>query len=212
MKRVKVIQIGFNKTGTSSLGAFFKRNGYRIIGSWKAKHIHDNLNNGKKAFKDLSFDLAQDLEDHSLGIYIWKEYMKIYDQYPDAKYILTTRSCEKWVNSRLNHRNGRYARIDMRQKNIKKVEDLIYSWKKEFYSFHGEVLNFFEKKSNFYINDLDNINSSSLIEYIGEGYTFKKKKFPRVNSAKSNDPPSFDLDSFAEMDKIPFSELNSHKK
>ncbi len=90
-----------------------------------AKTVDDNLKNGKKAFDGLTFDLSQDLENHSSGIYIWKEYKLLHNQYPNEKFILTTRSCEKWVNSRLKHRGGRYARIFMRRHNLKGLEALI---------------------------------------------------------------------------------------
>ena len=67
MKRSKIIQIGFNKTGTSSLATFFKINGYKVIGPLMAKTVDDNLKNGKKAFDGLTFDLSQDLENHSIS-------------------------------------------------------------------------------------------------------------------------------------------------
>jgi len=211
MKRSKIIQIGFNKTGTSSLATFFKINGYKVIGPLMAKTVDDNLKNGKKAFDGLTFDLSQDLENHSSGIYIWKEYKLLHNQYPNEKFILTTRSCEKWVNSRLKHRGGRYARIFMRRHNINGLDELIYEWKKEFYNYHGEVLNFFEGKSNFYINDLDNINTTSLIEFIGPAYEFEKKDYPIKNSNKSKKEPEFDLKAFEDLDQKGYLKANQGK-
>ena len=66
----RVIQIGFNKTGTSSLGKFFAKNGYKTIGSRKADQIWANLQASRPAFDGLHFDLAQDFENHAKGIYI----------------------------------------------------------------------------------------------------------------------------------------------
>lgn len=208
MKKPKILQIGFNKTGTSSLATFFKVNGYKVIGPAMAKLVDENLRNGRCAFEGITFDLSQDLENHASGIYIWKKYKLLYDQYPDEKFILTTRSCEKWVNSRLRHRGGRYARIFMRQNNIEKLEELIYQWKKEFYCYHGEVLNFFEGKSNFYINDLDNINIGALIEFIGPAYKFECKEYPMKNSNNSKKPPNFNLKAFEQLDQEKYFKTN----
>ena len=201
LKKSKIIQVGFNKTGTSSLATFFKANGYKVIGPLMASKVDTNLKDGKNAFEGIDFDLSQDLENHAKGIYIWKKYKLIYSQYPQEKFILTTRSCEKWVNSRLRHRGGRYARIFMRRHKINELDQLVYEWKKEFYSYHSEVLRFFEGKPNFYINDLDNIKTSSLIEFIGPGYDFQYKEFPTKNTNKSKRPPSFNLKSFEKLDQ-----------
>lgn len=211
MERPKILQIGFNKTGTSSLATFFKINGYKVIGPLMAKKIDKNIKEGKRAFDGINFDLSQDLENHASGIYVWKNYKLIYDQYPNYKYVLTTRSCEKWINSRLRHRGGRYARIFMRRHNIKGLEELIYEWKKEFYCYHGEVLSFFEGKSNFYINDLDKINVTSLIEFIGPSYQFKIKEYPTKNSNKSNKSPDFNLKAFEQLDQKGYMKTNQGK-
>ena len=61
MKKPKILQIGFNKTGTSSLATFFKVNGYKVIGPVMAKLVDENLRNGRCAFEGISFDLSQDL-------------------------------------------------------------------------------------------------------------------------------------------------------
>ena len=96
----------------------------------------------------------------------------------------------------------------MRQNNIEKLEELIYQWKKEFYCYHGEVLNFFEGKSNFYINDLDNINIGARIEFIGPAYKFECKEYPMKNSNNSKKPPNFNLKAFEQLDQEKYFKTN----
>ena len=43
MSRPKVFQIGFNKTGTTSLARFFKNNGYNVAGGEIAIKAHKNI-------------------------------------------------------------------------------------------------------------------------------------------------------------------------
>jgi hypothetical protein len=58
MSRPKVIQIGFNKTGTTSLARFFKKNGYAVVGGEVAIRVQKNIDKQRKPFKGIDFDLA----------------------------------------------------------------------------------------------------------------------------------------------------------
>lgn len=176
----RVIQIGFNKTGTSSLGKFFAQNGYKTIGSRKADQIWCNLQESKPAFDGLTFDLAQDLENHSKGIYISNYFKDIYESYPDYLYILTTRSCEKWIKSRLRHHGGRYVRRAMKHTGIHDLERLCNYWRTEFYKYHLDVTQFFGNKQNFYVHSLETIDVAGLVKFLGNDFDFKNLTYPKV--------------------------------
>ena len=176
----RVVQIGFNKTGTSSLGKFFAQNGYEIIGSRKADQVWSNLQASKPAFDGLNFDLAQDLENHSKTIYIINYFKNIYEAYPDYLYILTTRSCEKWIKSRLRHHGGRYVRRAMKHTGIDDLDQLCNHWRAEFYQYHLEVTHFFEHKRNFYVHSLETIDVPSLVMFLGNDFEFTNLIYPQV--------------------------------
>ena len=80
---MKVFTIGFNKTGTTSIHAFFMYHGM--------KSQHD---------KHWDFDNYQCFSDgkHHNGLF------KSYEQkYPDARFILNTRPLRNWLKSRSKH-------------------------------------------------------------------------------------------------------------
>ena len=185
----RVIQIGFNKTGTSSLGKFFAKNNYRVIGPKRALRVWSNLQASRPAFEGLNFDLAQDLEDHASGIYISNYFKQIYETYPDDYYILTTRSCEKWIQSRLRHHGGRYVRRAMKHTGIVDLDHLCDHWRTEFYHFHLDVTRFFQGKANFYVHSLEVINVPALVQFLSNDFEFDDLDYPRVitgGNAKPN--------------------------
>lgn len=189
----KVIQIGFNRTGTSSLAQFFKLNGYKVIGHARcAKAILRNLENNQTPFSNLDFDLAQDIEDHKNGIYIYNYYKQIHKAHPSTKFILTTRSCEKWIESRLSHNCGRYVRRALRNHKITDVEQLCNIWREDFYSYHLEVTRYFRGNPNLYIHSLEAINTEKLIQFLNEDYSFLMQDYPKIQRRKKG-VPSYDL-------------------
>lgn len=191
--RPKVIQIGFNRTGTSSLAKFFNINGFNVAGHAKcANKILTNINNNRLPFHDLDFDLAQDLEDHKNNIYIQNYYKEIDAAHPDTKFILTTRSCEKWIESRLNHNAGRYVRRAMRNLGITDINQLCKQWRKDFYQYHLDVTNYFTDRDNFYVLPLEKIDCGSLINFLGKDFKFTDTNYPKVQRKKKG-PPNYDL-------------------
>jgi hypothetical protein len=187
-KKNRVIQIGFNKTGTSSLGKFFTQNKYSVIGSRRTDEIWANLQASKPAFTGIEFDLAQDLENHAEGIYISRYFKDLYESYPNYLFILTTRSCEKWIQSRLLHHGGRYVRRAMEHTCIHDLDQLCNHWRAEFYQYHLDVTRFFENKTNFYIHSLETIDVKGLVEFLGNDFKFENLNYPRVITGGSAKP------------------------
>ncbi len=189
-----IIQLGFNKTGTSSLARYFKDSGYKVIGNASvASQIHSNIQEKNLPFMGLEFDLAQDLEDHKHGIYSYNYYREFHEAYPHAKFILTTRSCEKWIASRLKHNGGRYVRRAMRNYSIDNLKQLVDIWRKDFYIYHYNVTSYFEGKDCFFVHPLEALNIPNLIDFLGPGYTFKSTAYPTVLTGRSKAPISYDL-------------------
>jgi len=97
-KKQKVFGIGLNKTGTSSLGAYFERLGYyHSFETYSSRKLNRFLKDENYLFKEASrFDMHED--------WPWAfVYEKIFYRFSDAKFILTLRETpEKWFNSLLN--------------------------------------------------------------------------------------------------------------
>lgn len=99
MSRRKVFGIGFNKTGTSTLGACLRRLGYRHVSHSSAMLA---------AYADRDFDrvIAETRKYDSFEDWPWPlMFRQYYAEYgDDACYILTVRSSpEAWLRSLMNH-------------------------------------------------------------------------------------------------------------
>lgn len=93
----KVFGIGFHKTGTTSLKRALRQLGYSVTGpdhvydAKIAEKLHDitrKLSRKFDAFQDNPWPLV---------------YREMDELYPDAKFILTFRSTEKWIASVTKH-------------------------------------------------------------------------------------------------------------
>jgi hypothetical protein len=99
---VKIFCIGRNKTGTTSLAAFFKANGYKVGNQEQAEQLMEDwvkrdftriIDYCKTAevFQDIPFSLPD-------------TYRALDAAYPNSKFILTIRSsAEEWYHSRITH-------------------------------------------------------------------------------------------------------------
>ena len=193
MSQPKVFQIGFNKTGTTSLARFFKNNGYNVAGGEIAIKAYKNIQKQRDPFFKVDFDLAQDIENHKLGIYIYEYFELIHNYYPDGKFILTTRSCEKWINSRLSHSGGRYVRRALRRLGLCDVDKLCDYWRRDYYHYHAKVIDYFSGCSNFYIHSLECIDVDQLVDFLGPKFNFEQRIYPHSNAKRVKMPISYDL-------------------
>ena len=112
--RKKIVQIGLNKCGTTSLHKFFLRNGIPSV-HWDegklAKCLYERYSRGEDPLIDypkITFfsDLECVLRDRKL-VEAYKLFKYIYNWYPDAYYILNTRNVGAWLRSRSRHEGGR---------------------------------------------------------------------------------------------------------
>ncbi len=87
----KVFGIGLSKTGTSSLSKALTLLDFSTA-HWTNPYSHDLL---------MKEDIP--LFDSLTDITVSYQYREIYEEYPDAKFVLSTRSIEDWEKSFLNH-------------------------------------------------------------------------------------------------------------
>ena len=101
MRKQKILVIGFQKTGTSSLGAALEILGYSVC---DAVGIHDIKNEADaKSIALPCLDKYDAFQDNPWPIlYLW-----LHHHYPDASFIHTVRDEDSWISSVVRHFSGR---------------------------------------------------------------------------------------------------------
>lgn len=110
----KIFCIGFNKTGTTSVKKVFEGFNYRVGSQRMAEELSGAYHNGRWdliikycesacAFQDIPFS--------------WPNtYRHLYDEYPNAKFILTVRDDElQWYQSLKKFHTKRFGRLPTRE-------------------------------------------------------------------------------------------------
>lgn len=105
----KIFCLSFQRTGTTSVGQFFKDFGYRVAGydaerstTWSKLRFLGDLD---AIFHSSAFKKNQVFEDNP-----WFEedfYKILFHRFPNAKFILFTRDANKWFDSMANHSYGK---------------------------------------------------------------------------------------------------------
>lgn len=110
---MKIINIGFNRSGTQSLSKYFEQLNFKVS-HWAegqlSKTVKDNFDNSRMLLTRLEhYDVLLDLEhfdrQSKLGYYksYQKHYKQIAQQYPNCYFIFTYRSEGHWIKSLLHH-------------------------------------------------------------------------------------------------------------
>jgi hypothetical protein len=186
--RTKVFQIGFNKCGTRSLKAFFKKNGFRCV-HWDdgklAKAMFKNKASGRSLICGYEqFDVFTDMENmqgkNSLEAY--KLYPDLAKEFPDALFILNTRDRERWIGSRLRHREGKLAENWKAHYGVTTDEELIAQWTEDWDAHHRQVKDFFHGSSyRFLVFDIEKDSPERLVEALPEA-NLDPRKYDQVGS------------------------------
>jgi len=173
----KIFFIGFNKTGTTSLHRLISASGYiswhQSITHWGsiAKIIERNALAGQHvlgeadtgdAYSDLCF-----LRDGKF-VEANKWFKSIYNDYPDAYYVLNTRPLSNWIRSRVNH--GSFLDRYIMWTDCETKEEALERWRIDYRSHHSNVERFFKGKSNFLRFDIEEDNVQKLIDFLSPEY------------------------------------------
>jgi predicted transposase YbfD/YdcC len=192
MKQKKIFQIGFNKSGTTSIHQFFLDNNILSI-HWDAgklsKTIHNNFLSGNPLLKGYEdYQAFTDMEHNKDGggfFYSAEKYFKELDQsYPGSLFILNFRDIESWIKSRINH--GRYLFNTMNENNTTE-EEVKEKWKDEYKNHIQNVLEYFKERDNLLVLELKKGNEYLLGDFLSKhgipikkpylGYYHKTKKY-----------------------------------
>lgn len=143
--RNKVFCIGLHKTGTTTLAHLFEEYGFRSIHATDWGSSEEKLNH---------FDFFSDGGSHFDHINEF-DYRRLFENYPNAKFILQTRDTEKWVVSKLKHAGwnqntkieednpDKINHADWRYKSLLTVQKFI----EHKFNYERKVLNFFNERA-----------------------------------------------------------------
>ncbi|WP_280570597.1 tetratricopeptide repeat protein [Chromohalobacter sp. 296-RDG] len=181
----KIFQIGFNKCATTSFWKLFEKSKIPSMhweGGSIAEQFFERMHRNEDPFMDFKniigfTDMNKVTEKYILEPY--KEYEYIYHHYPDAYYILNTRSMEKWLRSRMNHRA--LAERYMSALDLTETELLAY-WKKEWIEHHNNTKRFFEDKgANFIVYDIEKDTPEKIANFLKNDYKIDTSQFGQHN-------------------------------
>jgi len=133
LARPKIFCISVQRTGTTSVGLFFRRHGFDVAHYSVARHNqwrHLWFNGEyEKIFQSEDFRLHQVFEDTPW--WFPRLYRVLFHRFPRSRFILFTRDPDDWFDSMVNNRGG---------KNLGNayVHCLIYQRDSEFYNKYGD--------------------------------------------------------------------------
>jgi len=176
----KIFCISTQRTGTTSVGKFFKHFGYKVA-DWSISNKNKwsyYWENGdfETIFNSKDFKNNQVFEDDPW--WLPEFYKVLYHRFPNTKFILFTRDSEKWFNSMLNHSGGlilgntkRHCKVYRREKDyynlLNEKERLTYNEKQidnllslEGYKEH--YIKLYELRNREIIDFFNKINPNSL--------------------------------------------------
>lgn len=170
----RIFQIGFNRCGTNALYRFFSGNQIASV-HWDhgllAQRIEANIVARRSPL--LGYDQVYaffDMEGFGRGriVEAFKYFPAFYQSYPDAIFILNTRLRDRWIESRLAHAGGSYAKIHMEVKRLSSTEALIRYWQDDWDRHHNEVRSFFAHRGRLVEFNIEQDNAQTLISAIPE--------------------------------------------
>lgn len=97
-KSVKVFGLGFQKSGTTSLGHILEELGYKTAGYFQFRHLADNWDLSWDELRTIALSAAEDWD--AAKDTPWPLLYRDLDiRFPGSKFIHVTRSPESWIKS-----------------------------------------------------------------------------------------------------------------
>jgi hypothetical protein len=173
----KIFNIGLNKTGTISLTLALKRLGY------KANHNNDVNKQMVQTVLEKKFGPPFSEYDAFSDFPLWMYYKELDHLCPNSYFIVTTRSKEKWIQSRIIH--VLYNRVFTDLHDPYEWRDINTKvWGEEYDNFHAEVRDYFKGYDRYLEMDITTGDGwDKLCPFIGK--EIPKKPFPHSEVSKS---------------------------
>jgi len=190
-----IFQIGFNRCGTEALYRFFSGSGIPSV-HWDhgrlAQRIRLNITSGRspligyeefRAFFDME-GAINNIASPVHHVEAFKYFPALYRAYPDAVFILNTRSRDRWLKSRLTHAGGDYARNYQKSARIPSRDALIRHWLDDWDRHHDQVRSFFADRGRLVEFNIESDDASKLVAAIPE-LDLDARHFQRIPNVTS---------------------------
>ena len=188
----RVFFIGYHKVATTALHNLFRGGGYvsaHNLGGRLAKQIEKSIRVGKKSvitdvdgytvYSDMHFSKDDTWIDAN------EYYKEIYEEFPNAFYILNTRDTNAWVRSRANHRKGKF--IERAEKFHNLPRDIIYNlWSDRKDTVEAEMKQYFIGNPRFLVFDVNNDDIDKLVKHVSPEYKLNASDWKVANKKKYN--------------------------
>lgn len=164
----KVFCISIQRTGTTSVGQFFKSIGFKTAGwqqtkknDWSKQYFDGNF---EKIFSSSDFEAHEAFEDGPWGV---KDFYKfLYHRFPESVFVLFTRDSDKWFNSMVNHSKGKTLGNTFRHCNIYQRENEYYDFVGDGHSYDQNIrdnlMTIGERQRTHYKNVYENRNRQAI--------------------------------------------------
>jgi len=193
----KIFNIGFHKTGTTSLTHFMKDNGYKSLHS--AAYSMRRLDLGSQT--DINEDPAEPVNlvnilDRGLLQELVQEYdffsdnpwpllYRLLDQsFPNSKFILTRRHTNSWINSLIKYSGTQNTRMRQIIYGYGNPEKHVTRYRKTYIRHNKDVVAYFGNRKDLLVIDIeddDSVIANSLAIFLGLGENMTP--FPTSNKA-----------------------------
>ena len=161
----RIFLIGHNKCGTRSFHNLLRKNGYKSIhfGNGNlARKVQANFIFSRPLLMGIDrFNCYTDME--ICGEFYAYRLFPLFDlQYPGSCFVLNTRDVDRWIESRFNHGDGRYAKKYLKRMRESfenpslTLDSLRDHWKKAWKRHETDVRRYFAGRKNFFEFDITN--------------------------------------------------------
>lgn len=195
MRQAKIFNIGFHKTGTTSLTQFMREHGFKVMHSVSnsMQSLGLGLQSDGEEGDGTPVDLNSLIDEGLLSNLIqqfdyfsdnpWPLLYRRLDQaYPDSLFILTRRKVDSWMNSLLKYTSDENTRMRQMIYGYGNPHRHVSRYRKVYLAHNRAVEDYFNGRNNFISIDLeedDAIIAERLAAFLG--VESKDPVFPSLN-------------------------------
>ena len=192
----RVFLVGHNKCGTRSFHKLLRSNGYSSIHYDKgrlARRIQTNFTFSRPLLEGVD-DVVGYTDMELCGeFYAYRLFPLLDLQYPGSSFVYNTRDVNRWVESRLHHRNGKYARTYLKRMKTAfgdrtlTLDDLRQHWIEAWERHEADLNSYFAGRSNFFRFDISSPDEqAALCRFLRrQGYRIKGNVLPHAGARRS---------------------------
>lgn len=198
-KKPKIFFIGYHKTATTSLMHLIRVSGYKVCHHHKGRNNHRHVIS-QTIYKNVKMGnpILQGMEDAyayaEMSDYIYhnedvwhdanEKFDLLYEEYPDAYYVLQNRNTEDWIKSRHNMHNHKMTKLYYMILDTDDDSVIFDHWRMQKTKHEERVRKFFSERpeAKFLEFDIDKTDIKQLIEFVSPEYKLDETHWLHLNA------------------------------